>query len=203
VIDYKNETRNDYRSDRDYYRLPSGLASNDVNIRDIHAQDLIGVKAICSRFWEKGQPGIEAYFRRRTVEDDWVWLSAKAITYIEDPVPGFILYEARVTDGKKANSISQTVRIPAMLANAVDEAFSKKDETSAENKDNSGNDANFNGVRLEVSAIPGLADDAAALQNFSATAMENSEDAFIDGANPLQQLIETFVKGRAAVSSLI
>lgn len=161
---------------------------------NVHAQDLVGLQAICCRFWEKGQPDIEAYFRRRTIEDDWMWLAAKVITYIEDPVPGLILYERRVLDGKLADSISRTTRIPAMLANAVDEAFSKV-ESSQTKTDADSKIVNKEVGELLMTAIPGLADDAVALQAFLSNATENPDSFGPDGVNQLQTLLDAAATG--------
>jgi PAS domain-containing protein len=92
----------------------------------VHHEDLIGLQTVYTRFWEKGHPEVEAYFRRRGAEDEWVWLVAKVVSFIDDPVPGLVLQESMVHDEGTAELISRTIRVPALLVNQVEEAYIAK-----------------------------------------------------------------------------
>ena len=110
----------------------------------IYDDDLPGFLAIKSRFWDNGNPDIEAYIRRRSVDGDWIWLVSKAVSYVEQPIQGIILLERRVASARekdrnndyfgddddgidseafiKARIINQTTRVSAVLAQAVEAA---------------------------------------------------------------------------------
>jgi len=88
----------------------------------VYDEDLLGFLAVKTHFWDRGRPEVEAYLRRRTLEGDWLWLVAKVASYIEDPVPGFILVERRVDDEAFALRVNRLTRISAILAQAVEAA---------------------------------------------------------------------------------
>jgi len=114
----------------------------------VYEDDLPGFLAIKSHFWDKGNPDVEAYIRRRSVEGDWIWLVTKAVSYVEQPIPGIILIERRVESAQqreyenyydddddddddynsntealmRAQSINQITRISAILVQAVEAA---------------------------------------------------------------------------------
>ena len=60
--------------------------------------------AIKTHFWDKGNPDVEAYIRRRSVEGDWIFLVTKAVSYVEQPIPGIILVERRVATASAQRS---------------------------------------------------------------------------------------------------
>jgi CheY-like chemotaxis protein len=62
----------------------------------VYEDDLPGLLAVKTHFWDNGNPDVEAFIRRRTQEGDWVWLCTKAVSYVEQPIPGIILVERRV-----------------------------------------------------------------------------------------------------------
>mmetsp|Transcript_13073 Transcript_13073/g.30806 ORF Transcript_13073/g.30806 Transcript_13073/m.30806 type:complete len:1373 (+) Transcript_13073:256-4374(+) len=62
----------------------------------VYEDDLPGLLAVKTHFWDKLNPDVEAYIRRRTQEGEWIWLCAKAVSYVEQPIPGIILVERRV-----------------------------------------------------------------------------------------------------------
>mmetsp|Transcript_20836 Transcript_20836/g.51671 ORF Transcript_20836/g.51671 Transcript_20836/m.51671 type:complete len:1367 (-) Transcript_20836:90-4190(-) len=68
----------------------------------IYEDDLPGLLAVKTHFWDKGNPDVEAYIRRSTQEGDWVWLCTKAVSYVEQPIPGIILVERRVVQEGRA-----------------------------------------------------------------------------------------------------
>jgi len=68
----------------------------------VYEDDLPGLLAVKTHFWDKGNPDVEAYIRRSTQEGDWVWLCTKAVSYVEQPIPGIILVERRVVSEGRA-----------------------------------------------------------------------------------------------------
>ena len=68
----------------------------------VYEDDLPGLLAVKTHFWDKGNPDVEAYIRRSTNEGDWVWLCTKAVSYVEQPIPGIILVERRVVSEDRA-----------------------------------------------------------------------------------------------------
>ena len=68
----------------------------------VYEDDLPGLLAVKTHFWDKGNPDVEAYIRRSTQEGDWVWLCTKAVSYVEHPIPGIILVERRVVSEGRA-----------------------------------------------------------------------------------------------------
>jgi len=62
----------------------------------VYEDDLPGLLAVKTHFWDNGNPDVEAYIRRRTQEGEWIWLCTKAVSYVEQPIPGIILVEKRV-----------------------------------------------------------------------------------------------------------
>jgi len=62
----------------------------------VYEDDLPGLLAVKTHFWDKGNPDVEAFIRRRTQEGEWIWLCTKAVSYVEQPIPGIILVERRV-----------------------------------------------------------------------------------------------------------
>jgi len=112
----------------------------------VYEDDLPGFLAIKSHFWDKGNPDVETYIRRRSVEGDWIWLVTKAVSYVEQPIPGIILIERRVESAQqreyenyyedddddddynntealmRAQYINQITRISAILVQAVEAA---------------------------------------------------------------------------------
>ena len=115
----------------------------------VYEDDLPGLLAVKTHFWDNGNPDVEAFIRRRTQEGDWIWLCTKAVSYVEHPIPGIILLERRVVsegrdyerpyydeeeDGDyetyvkdmeaihRARSVNVITRISAILIQAVETA---------------------------------------------------------------------------------
>lgn len=86
-------------------------------------EDLPGFLFIKTQFWDRGHPGVEVYLRRRTIEGDWVWLISKAVSYVEEPIPGIIIQEIRISDEDEAIRINRITRITAILVQAVEAAY--------------------------------------------------------------------------------
>jgi CheY-like chemotaxis protein/Ran GTPase-activating protein (RanGAP) involved in mRNA processing and transport len=121
-----------------------------------------------THFWDNGEPDVEVYLRRRTIEGDWIWLVTKAVLYVEQPIPGIILLERTVQDEHLASQINRIIRITAILVQAVEAAQVAKLNAGFK-KDTDNSDA---GSVDGPSQIPWVAEDAAAyqamLQNASA-----------------------------------
>mmetsp|Transcript_8910 Transcript_8910/g.13110 ORF Transcript_8910/g.13110 Transcript_8910/m.13110 type:complete len:1433 (-) Transcript_8910:115-4413(-) len=160
----------------------------------IHEEDLLGLHAIKTYFWEKGRPEVEAYLRRRTLEGDWVWLVAKVVSFIDNPVPGLIIHEIRAEDEEVAETVCRTTRITALLMQAVESANYGGYESEGNENAGAGDSDPMSDVIAQV--IPGVADDAAALQALLASAAGGGID-LSDSANPLQQLMEAAASGGA------
>jgi len=70
----------------------------------VYEDDLPGLLAVKTHFWDNGNPDVEAYIRRRSQEGEWIWLCAKAVSYVEQPIPGIILIERRViSEGRESD----------------------------------------------------------------------------------------------------
>eukprot|EP00526_Cylindrotheca_closterium_P003653 CAMPEP_0113620866 /NCGR_PEP_ID=MMETSP0017_2-20120614/10643_1 /TAXON_ID=2856 /ORGANISM="Cylindrotheca closterium" /LENGTH=1261 /DNA_ID=CAMNT_0000530559 /DNA_START=208 /DNA_END=3993 /DNA_ORIENTATION=+ /assembly_acc=CAM_ASM_000147 len=88
----------------------------------VYEDDLPGLLAVKTHFWDNGHPDVEVYLRRRTIDGDWTWLVTKAVSYVDQPIPGIILLERTVDDLDHANRISRIIRISAILVQAVEAA---------------------------------------------------------------------------------
>ena len=85
----------------------------------VHEDDLVGLQCVKKHFWENEKPDVEVYLRRHTVEGDWIWLAAKVVSFISNPVPGIIIQECKVDDLVVAETVNRTTRIASMLTNSV------------------------------------------------------------------------------------
>lgn len=88
----------------------------------VYEDDLPGLLAVKTHFWDNGHPDVEVYLRRRTIDGDWIWLVTKAVSYVDQPIPGIILLERTVDDVDLASRISRIIRISAILVQAVEAA---------------------------------------------------------------------------------
>jgi CheY-like chemotaxis protein len=89
---------------------------------NVYDEDLPGFLGIKTYFWDSGEPGVEAYLRRRTLDGDWVWMVAKVIDYIDHPVQGMIAQEEVATDEESAKRINGITRISSLLLQAIEAA---------------------------------------------------------------------------------
>ncbi|KAL9189776.1 hypothetical protein ACHAXT_009451 [Thalassiosira profunda] len=96
----------------------------------VHDEDLLGLHAIKTHFWERDQPDVEVYLRRRTIEGDWIWLMAKVVSYIDSPVPGIIVHETVVQNEELAVFVSRITRIASLLLQAVEASMFGADNTT-------------------------------------------------------------------------
>lgn len=141
----------------------------------VYDEDLPGFLSVKTHFWDKGKPDVEVYLRRRTMEGDWIWLVTTVVSYMDQPVPGYIFREQRAQDDAHAAKMNRITRIAAILSQAVEAAHvmvanQKIPASKAVIKDQE---------------IPWVADDAAAYQAWlgqARTSMSNIVD-------PLQTLM--------------
>ena len=162
----------------------------------VHEEDLVGLQSVKKHFWDRGRPDVEVYLRRQTVEGDWIWLASKVVSFIDNPVPGVILHECRVESVELAETVSRTTRIAAMLTEAV--LDSRRDELSGAEPMSDGPDVTSN---VPAIAIPGVADDAAALQSLLENAAGEWGIDHAGSSNPLQQLMDAAASGGAMPST--
>lgn len=171
----------------------------------VNDDDLPGLLAVKSHFWDKGHPDVEVYLRRRTVEGDWIWLVTKAVSYVDHPIPGIILMECAVENEETAMFVNRVTRITAILVQAVEAAkvasLKLLDDTvvgrAAGKKvgsDINVGESNSKSVN-EESHIPWVADDAAAYQAMLKSAFTKGLDANVD--DPLMQLMKAAAAGGA------
>eukprot|EP00980_Cylindrotheca_fusiformis_P008223 scaffold1736_cov127-Cylindrotheca_fusiformis.AAC.37 len=126
----------------------------------VYEDDLPGLLAVKTHFWDNGHPDVEVYLRRRTVDGDWVWLITKAVSYVDQPIPGIILLEREVEDTLLASRINRIIRISAILVQAV-EAAQVASLNPGLKDDLQGSET---GSLDSSSQIPWVAEDAAAYQ---------------------------------------
>ncbi|KAL3937504.1 MAG: hypothetical protein SGBAC_007416, partial [Bacillariaceae sp.] len=127
----------------------------------VYEDDLPGLLAVKTHFWDNGHPDVEVYLRRRTIDGDWIWLVTKAVSYVDQPIPGIILLERMVDDVEHANRISRIIRISAILVQAVEAAQVASLNPGLTDDDMPGSD---NGSVDSSTQIPWVAEDAAAYQ---------------------------------------
>jgi CheY-like chemotaxis protein/Ran GTPase-activating protein (RanGAP) involved in mRNA processing and transport len=156
----------------------------------------MGFKAVKKFFWDKGMfQAADVHFRRRKVDGELIWLVASVASLIDRPVPGYVLKESCAEDEQKAAMINRLTRITALLAKAVDDAFSySKNEdsnavaaapaTTSATGSNASKDissSSINELQSPNSMIPDIADDMKVLQT-----MLGSDT---DSSNHLQNLL--------------
>ena len=122
----------------------------------VYDEDLPGFLAVKTYFWDIGNPSVEVYLRRRTIEGDWIWLATKVVDYIDHPVQGMIVQEVIVDDEESAKRINRITRITSILVQAIEAA--KATETEKEHIELQP-DTLFTNTE-----IPLVAEDAAAYQ---------------------------------------
>mmetsp|Transcript_2311 Transcript_2311/g.5296 ORF Transcript_2311/g.5296 Transcript_2311/m.5296 type:complete len:1371 (+) Transcript_2311:222-4334(+) len=170
---------------------PNSLLMTSV-YDSVHEDDLVGLQSVKKHCWERGLPEVEAYVRRRTVEGDWVWLMSKFVSFIDNPVPGVIIHEFLVKDVALAEIVSRTTRIAALITEAV--LDSRRDENAASNAVLEGYE---NAQRKNITAvtIPGVADDAVALQSLLKNTAGDGGADLSCSANRFQYLVNSTATG--------
>lgn len=152
----------------------------------------MGYDAIKTKYWENGISEVEAYFRRKTIEGEWIWLVSKFISIMEEPVPALVIRESVVLDTELALSISRAIRVGVLLINATETAELLVKSQAMEMNQTKSLFTENGGMNVDI--IPGLADDAAALQMILAAANKGN-DTNTNNVNQLQQLMEVASQG--------
>lgn len=164
---------------------PSNLLMTSA-FDSVHDDELLGLHAIKTHFWEKDQPDVEVYLRRQTIEGEWIWLVAKVVSYIDSPVPGIIIHETVVHNEHVAVLVSRITRIASLLLQAVEASlFGPDDATGA----GAGDDP--------AAAVAGEPADggAAEIQAMLSDAARNMGVDLTDSENPLRELMEAAGNG--------
>lgn len=126
------------------------------------------------------------YLRRRTLEGDWVWLVTTVVSFLEQPVAGYIFRERRAEDDEHAAKMNRITRIAAILIQAVEAAAASVASASETIPSNKG---------ASSAEIPWVADDAAAYQAWLGQASGASGVNFSDKADPLQNIMNEAASG--------
>lgn len=166
----------------------------------VNEDDLPGLLAVKSHFWDKGHPDVEVYLRRRTIEGDWIWLVTRAVSYVDQPIPGIILQERAVEDEATAIFVNRITRITAILVQAVEAAKVAslkllEDSVVGGKKAPSPDSLSDAHLIMNESEIPWVAEDAAAYQAMIRNANAAGVDATMD--DPLMQLMKAAAAGGA------
>lgn len=145
--------------------------------------------AIKTHFWEREQPDVEVYLRRRTIEGEWIWLVAKVVSYIDSPVPGIIIHEQIVMNEYVAMLVSRITRIASLLLQAVESSLFGSDNTienaaGAAGADSGGNRDGENGT-----------DGAAEIHAMLLDAAKKMGVDISSSDNPLKELMEAASNG--------
>jgi CheY-like chemotaxis protein/Leucine-rich repeat (LRR) protein len=147
----------------------------------VYDEDLPGFLCIKTQFWDKGQPDVEVYIRRRTIEGDWMWLVCKAVSYVNQQIPGIILEEAIVPDEEFAKKMNRIIRITAILVQAVEAAHLIQVKPAASGMPSEGQG------QANVEPTPFQTDDSTAHQSL----MDNVSATGHDTLDVLQNLMQT------------
>ena len=86
----------------------------------------------------KGNTHIEVYYRRKSKEDEWIWIAGKVYSFMKQPVLGLIISERRPIDEKVAVVMNRMTRVVASVVIGVQESFSwaLSSESKTRNDDN-------------------------------------------------------------------
>ncbi|KAL3923918.1 MAG: hypothetical protein SGILL_001367 [Bacillariaceae sp.] len=141
-----------------------------------------------------------------TVEGDWIWLVSKAVSYVEQPIPGIILLEQAVEEEMQFSAafVNRITRIAAILVQAVEAAQVAGLELSAQAKEGAkehGDDQQSEEGSVDSgNQIPWVAEDAAAYQAMLQTASASGgADAKMD--DPLFQIMKAAAAGGTSSKS--
>ena len=140
----------------------------------IYHEDILGFKAVKKFFWDKGIiDNTHVYFRRRNVDGEYIWLVASVANIVDNPVPGFILKESCVDNEEQASKLNRLIRITALLAKAVEDAYSYHDFENS-TKDTAPNNSHNNDTSSSISLD--MENDLKLLQTLLAQQGESSTD---------------------------
>ena len=125
----------------------------------LYDEDLPGFLCVKSQFWDKHEFDVEVFIRRRTLEGDWIWLSCKALQWVEmnSPssnqqyhraiIPGggvLVLVERLVDDIAAAQWLNRRIRVTAVIVQAAQAARLTHSSTNTESTDAKANNTDNN-----------------------------------------------------------
>jgi len=178
---------------------------------NVHEDDLLGLHAIKTHFWERDQPDVEVYLRRRSISDnngegEWIWLIAKVVSYIDSPVPGIIIHESICYNIDVALLVSKVTRIASLLLQAVESSLYNNadtgdgDNNKGNNNNNSSEDVYLADVAQSASGGMGMGgvedvynqqnqQDDSGIQALLSDAAKQMGVDLTDSDNPLRELM--------------
>lgn len=187
----------------------TGTPPNDLLMTSVfdgvHHDDLQGLHATKDKIWDKGNLDVVVNLRRQTAEGEWIWLVAKIASFVDYPVPSFVLHECRAIDDATASFFSRLTRTIAALSEAMDTANEGSTAGTTQGDASVGSLGSvqdslsmFGNSADSSSIIPGLADDAAMFQTLLAEAASRGDSSMnTPHSSKLQQLIEAAARGGA------
>ena len=122
----------------------------------------MGLKAIKKRYWDSGNLQTEAYYRRKNIDDEWIWVAGKVSNVMETPLAGLIIQERRPTDEDITKRLNKFTRIASIVADVIEKSYSW---TQLKNENNFSSISNKGDTDI-FPHIPGLAEETAALKAF-------------------------------------
>ncbi|KAL7537208.1 hypothetical protein ACHAXR_007662, partial [Thalassiosira sp. AJA248-18] len=175
---------------------PSNLLMTSA-FDSVHDDDLLGLHAIKTHFWERDQPDVEVYLRRRTIEGEWIWLVAKVVSYIDSPVPGIIIHETVVQNEDVAVLVSRITRIASLLLQAVEASMFGAD------MNNGAGGVSGDDPTNAVGGVGEPANDVAEIQAMLSEAAQKMGVDLSDSENPLRELMEAAQNGMGGDSAAV
>ena len=85
----------------------------------MHAKDIDIFNFIKSKYWENNMPDVQIFFRRKTIEGNWIWLSATLVSSLDIPIPASIVHEEVVMDTERAAYINKVTSLTTKLVTTV------------------------------------------------------------------------------------
>ena len=134
----------------------------------------MGLRAIKKGYWDAGNLQIQAYYRRRNLEDEWIWVAGKLLSVMEIPTTGLVMQERRPTDESMAKKLNQLTRIASTVANVIDKSFpwSQLKNDTLLSSSNLSNDSEMlstiDALADEADTIKSLLHNTGAVNNFAA-----------------------------------
>jgi len=142
----------------------------------------MGLKAIKKGYWDSGNLQIEAYYRRRNLEERWIWIAGKVSSVMEKPIAGLVMNERCPTDENVAIKFNKLTRIASIVANVIDKSFSwnqLKNDTIFSSLEQSKDPellSTIDGLEDEAAALKTLLNNSAASNNSSSQNLPQSTD---------------------------
>ena len=172
----------------------------------VHDEDLLGLHAVKTHFWERDQPDVDVYLRRRNLEGDYLWLRARVVSYIDSPVPGIIIHETLVEHEDVASTVARITRIASILLQSVEGCLYGTGGGSLVGLDVDGSGASGGGGggprgrsgEVAEGASAGDGAEAAGAAEVSAMLSHAAQEMGIDVSrsdNPLRELMEAAERG--------